>query len=94
MNRYENQMKYLINNNVKKIIKNTLEVDDNSLAEAYAAQIKKFDVVTDFLSEGNIQNHKELYKDYVEKFNLTSAKLDAVDKTAANSNHSMITICL
>ena len=86
MNRCERRMKYLINNDVKKVIKDTLQVEN--LTEAFSAQIKKFDITTDFLSEENINNHKELYADYVEKFNLASAKLDAVDKAAANSNHS------
>ena len=80
-------MKYLVNDNVKKIIEETLKVND-TLSEAYAAQPKQFKIVTDFLSEANINNHKELYKDYVEKFNLTSTKIDTADKSKVNSNHS------
>ena len=79
----------LLIDEAKKVIKDTLELQDNEqLGEAYAAQAKRFNVKSDFLSDANITNHVELYKDYVEKFNKTSAELDAVDKTVANSNHS------
>ena len=82
-------MKYLINEEVKNVILETLdEVESEKLNEAFAAQPKKFKIVTDFLSEENVNNHIELYEDYLEKFSLTSAKLDAVDKSAAHTNHS------
>jgi superoxide dismutase, Fe-Mn family len=84
-------MDKLFNNEAKNIIKKTLGIsegeDTQALKEAYAAQAKKFDIKTDFLSQANIENHKELYQDYIEKFSLTSAKLDTADKDA-NSNHS------
>ena len=82
-------MKYLINEEVKKVILETLgEVESEKLNEAFAAQPKKFKIVTDFLSGENVDNHIELYEDYLKKFNLTSSKLDASDKSAAHTNHS------
>lgn len=83
-------MDALFNDDVKKIIKDTLSLDEEgseNINEAFAAQPKKFSVKTDFLSSANVNNHIELYEDYIEKFNKTSAKLDAV-KDIANSNHS------
>jgi len=82
-------MKYLINEDIKKVILETLdEVESENLNEAFAAQPKKFKIVTDFLSEENINNHIELYEDYLKKFSLTSTKLDSVDKSEAHTNHS------
>ncbi len=83
-------MKHLINKEVKKIIKETLDLGDKeaSLNEAYAAQQKQFSIKTDFLSQANINNHISLYKDYLDKFNKTSAMLDAVDIADVNSNYS------
>lgn len=80
-------MDYLINKEIKKIIKSTLG-DKEELNEAFAAQPKTYNIVTDYLSQANIDNHKKLYADYVKRFNETSAKLDATDKSSANSNHS------
>ena len=73
---------------LKKIIKESLTINDEKLNEAYSAQAKPFSIVTDFLSDGNINNHIELYKEYVKNFNETSAKLDTVDRSQAASNHS------
>ena len=82
-------MKYLINEDIKKVILETLdEVKAENINEAFAAQPKKFKIVTDFLSEENINNHIELYEDYLKKFSLTSAKLDSADKSDAHTNHS------
>jgi superoxide dismutase, Fe-Mn family len=73
----------LVNNNIKSIIKKSLEIN-----ESYSAQKKQFDIKTDFLSAENIKNHEELYQSYVDNFNLTSAKLDAVNRSDISSNHS------
>jgi len=82
-------MKYLINEEVKNVILETLdEVKSEKINEAFAAQPKKFNIVTDFLSEENINNHIELYEDYLDKFNLTSTRVDAADKSSAHTNHS------
>ena len=84
----DNKMKYLINEEVKSMIKKTLKTNRKSLNEAFIAQPKQFHIVTDFLSNGNIRNHFELYKDYIEKFNLANSKSNAADKSSANPNHS------
>ena len=79
-------MSRLFNDNIKNIIKDTL-FDKDNVNEAYVSQQKKFDIKTDFLSGKNLDNHIELYKDYIENFNKVSAKLDAVDRSNVGSNH-------
>ena len=64
------------------------EVEAEKLYEAFAAQPKKFRIITDFLSEENVNNHIELYEDYLQKFSLTSTKLDSADRSKAHTNHS------
>tara|TARA_R110002153_G_scaffold254384_1_gene412810 strand:- start:230 stop:913 length:684 start_codon:yes stop_codon:yes gene_type:complete len=76
-------MDNLINKNIKQIIKDSLRID-----EALSSQEKQFSLNTDFLSAENSENHKNLYEGYITNFNAASLKLDAVDKTSANSNHS------
>tara|TARA_A100001011_G_scaffold392769_1_gene481079 strand:- start:701 stop:1402 length:702 start_codon:yes stop_codon:yes gene_type:complete len=78
----------LLTEEAKKVIRETLDVKKENVNEAFAAQPKQVSVKTDFLSNANVQNHVELYEDYIEKFNNTSAKLDSVDKSSVNSNHS------
>lgn len=72
----------------KKVIRDTLDVKDDRLNESFMAQPKQFNVKTDFLSPGNVQNHIELYEGYVENFNKTSMQLDSVDRSSVNSNNS------
>jgi len=82
-------MKYLIDENVKNIIKDSLSLDNSErLDETFVAQPKKFNIITDLLSDGSIKNHLSLYEDYIEKFNLASAKLDTADRSGVNSNHA------
>jgi Fe-Mn family superoxide dismutase len=79
----------LFTEEAKKAIKETLDVSDKkSLNESFAAQPKQFSLKTDFLSPSNVQNHIELYDNYVQDFNKVSAQLDSVDKSEVNSNHS------
>ena len=72
----------------KKVIRDTLDVKDDRLNESFMAQPKQFNVKTDFLSPGNVQNHIELYEGYVENFNKTSMQLDSADRSSVNSNNS------
>jgi hypothetical protein len=67
----------LLTEEAKQIIKDTLEIDKDEVNEAFVAQSKNIDLKTDFLSPANVQNHVNLYKDYVEKFNRASAGLDS-----------------
>ena len=79
----------LLTEEAKKIIRETLDVSkENKINEAFAAQPKPVNLKTDFLSPGSVQNHIELYEDYIEKFNKVSAHLDSVDKSEVSSNHS------
>ena len=79
-------MSRIFNNNIKNIIKDTLFEKEN-VNEAYVSQQKQFNIKTDFLSGKNLDNHINLYKDYIENFNKVSAKLDAVDRSNVSSNH-------
>jgi len=82
-------MDALFNKNIKKIVSETLSIDEKKrIDESFVAQQKQFDIKTDYLSKSNIANHIELYKGYIENFNEISAKLDSVDKSSVNSNSS------
>ena len=72
----------------KKVIKDTLGVEKTSINESFISQPKQFNIKTDFLSPGNVQNHIELYEGYIENFNKASAQLDSVDRSEVNSNNS------
>jgi superoxide dismutase, Fe-Mn family len=79
----------------QKIIKKSVDNDiikkkKNVINESYVAQEKNFNIMTDFLSGDNIENHKNLYKGYLENFNKISIELDAVDQSTANSNFSTV----
>ena len=76
-------LKKLLNDDVKKVIKETL-----NLNESLSAQEKKFNVNTDFISPDNFQNHLELYQNYIKGFNQSNVKLDTVNKSEANGGHS------
>jgi Fe-Mn family superoxide dismutase len=76
-------LKKLLNNDVKNVIKDTLKLN-----ESLSAQEKKFNINTDFISTDNLQNHVTLYQNYIKNFNQANAKLDSVNKAEANSNHS------
>ena len=76
----------LFNDKIKNVIKKELYKNED-LNESFASQQKQFNINTDFLSEKNIENHKNLYKQYIEDFNEISAKLDSIDRSVINSNH-------
>lgn len=81
-------MNALFDKKVKKVIQETLDLDDQKLNESLVAQEKVFNVNTDYLSAGNFNNHLELYKDYIANFNKISIELDSVDRSNINSNNS------
>ena len=81
-------MDYLFNKNVKDLIKQDLGLDSDRIDESLVAQEKQFDLKTDYLSDRNKANHKELYAQYVKDFNNISIKLDAADRSQVNSNNS------
>ena len=82
----------LKNQDIKKIINETLKINSSDgkevISEALVANVKQFNMNTEYLSDANKNNHLQLYKGYVESFNEISAELDAADKSAANSNNS------
>jgi Fe-Mn family superoxide dismutase len=73
----------IFDDKIKGVIKDTLKIN-----EALNAQEKKFIFNSDLLSNDNFQNHVELYQGYLKNFNEISAKLDTVDKSNVNCNHS------
>ena len=60
----------------------------NVISEAYVAEAGKFNLKTELLSDKTKKSHQELLEGYVETLNKVSAKLDGVDKSSANLNHS------
>ena len=81
-------MDYLLNKKIKQLIKNDLGLKDMPINEALVAQEKIFQINTDYLTNKNKENHKNLYRQYLKDFNEISVKLDAVDKSSSSSNHS------
>ena len=81
-------MEVFVNKKVKNIIKETLGTNKKQINEAFVAQEKNFNIITDYISKENIGNHIELYQSYLENFNKVSAKLDSVDRSNVESNHS------
>ena len=81
-------MDYLLNKKIKNLIKDDLGLKDMQLNEALVAQEKQFQINTDYLTEKNKENHKNLYRQYLKDFNEISVKLDASDRSNAGSNHS------
>tara|TARA_A100001011_G_scaffold346932_1_gene383668 strand:- start:3221 stop:3913 length:693 start_codon:yes stop_codon:yes gene_type:complete len=81
-------MDYFLNNEVKSLIKDNLGLKEDRIDEALIAQEKQFKLNTEFLSNKNKENHKKLYQQYLKDFNEISAKLDTVDRSKSNANHS------
>jgi Fe-Mn family superoxide dismutase len=75
-------------NELKSIISNSLKKTGALVSEALVAEPKSFKLVTDSLSQRTKDAHNDLYVNYVESFNKISAKLDGVDHSKSNSNHS------
>lgn len=69
---------------IKEIIRKSLQLN-----EAVVKNIKSFTLKTEFLSQGNKDNHVSLYEGYVKASNEVSAKLDSVDRSSVNGNHSL-----
>jgi len=59
-----------------------------ALNEAYVIATKTFKLPTELMSQKSKAAHLELLQGYVDSVNNISAQLDAVDRGAANSNHS------
>jgi superoxide dismutase, Fe-Mn family len=81
-----NYFEKILRESIDKDIK--IESQKEVLKEAYVAQQKNFNILTDYLSSDSVSNHKELYKDYLENYNQISAKLDTADRSNLNSSHS------
>lgn len=76
-------MKNIFNNKIKDVVRASLKLD-----EALNSQPKQFSLKTDLLSQDNIQNHLELYNNYIVNFNDANTKLDSVEKSNINSSHN------
>lgn len=73
---------------VRGIIRDSLNLEDEELNEALVLQQKQFDLPTELLSQKNKKAHEGLYENYVKTFNRVSAELDAVNRDEAGLNHS------
>ena len=75
---------------LERVIRDALGLKDSgeTLKEAYVLEAEKYNLTTDLLSQKTNTAHQELLNGYVETANHISAKLDSVDKSAANSNDS------
>jgi|11BtaG_2_1085332.scaffolds.fasta_scaffold01416_8 Fe-Mn family superoxide dismutase len=71
----------------ERLTENNL-VSSGVMSEAYVAEAGKFNLKTELLSDKTKKAHQELLEGYVENLNKVSAKLDGVDKSSANLNHS------
>lgn len=60
----------------------------NMINEAYVSEPKAFKLTTDMLSQKTKDGHTELYHGYVDALNRISAKIDSVDRSDVNSQHS------
>ncbi len=81
-------MDYIFNKKIKQLIKDDLGLESNKLNEGLIAQEKQFTINTDFLTNKNKENHKNLYRQYLKDFNEIGTKLDVVDRSISSSNHS------
>jgi len=73
---------------IKEQIRKDLGLDTGPMTEAYVTKAKKYDLRTELLSQKTKAAHQELLENYVETLNTVSAKLDSVDRSEANLNHS------
>ena len=73
---------------IKEGIKHDLGLDD--IDESYVATPKDYDLNTELVSKKTKLAHDEIYNEYVETLNSTSAKLDAVDRSLAKSSSSAL----
>jgi Fe-Mn family superoxide dismutase len=77
----------ITNGEVKRLIRDELGIVHaaDALNEAFVVQPKQFDIKSEKLSRSTKDAHIALYKGYVDKFNETSARLDAVDKADSSA---------
>lgn len=80
--------KGLITNSNKESLTETNSSLNDVMSEAYVAEAGKFNLKTELLSDKTKKAHQELLEGYVKNLNKVSAKLDGVDKSSANLNHS------
>lgn len=62
---------------VKNIIRESLNIEEDNLNEAYLANPKNYSLNTEMLLSKTKEAHKDLYKKYINNFNDSSAKLDS-----------------
>jgi len=70
------------------IVKEGAAQKSSKLDESYVVTANIADVKSFAVSEKALQAHEKLFKGYIENLNKVSAKLDTVDRTQANPNHS------
>ena len=78
----------LLSHSDKEVKNSEKSENDAVISEAYVTQAASFDLKTELLSSKTKKAHQELLEGYVDQLNKISAKLDSVDKSNANLNHS------
>ena len=86
-------------NRVESILKKARSTNENKpehkklskstkLKESYVVTQEKIDVKSFAVSEKSLSAHEKIFKGYIDSLNKISAKLDSVDRSLANANHS------
>lgn len=71
-----------------EVDKKTVDSNKNKINESYVVQPANASVNSQSVSEKVLKAHEKLQEGYIESLNNISAKLDSVDKSLSNSNHS------
>lgn len=64
------------------------QANGGQLDEAYVAQPKVYEQVTEFVSEETKQAHRKLYEELIASLNRVSLEIDAADRAGANDRSS------
>jgi len=75
-----------------KKVKESDEVDDQTVNESYVAEPKPYSQVSEFVSQKTKDAHSKLYQTYVKTLNNVSAELDTADRSE-DGNHTMFRSC-
>jgi len=78
----------MIVSKAKAGISKTTRKEARVVNEAYVVTQNRTDAKSFAVTEKPLRAHEELFKSYIENLNKVAAKLDTVDRSLANSNHS------
>jgi Fe-Mn family superoxide dismutase len=78
----------ITNRDVKNIIRDSLGMEESTMTENLVIQQKTINLKTDYLSKASIQNHLELYDQYVKDFNRLNAEMGTANREDVSANDS------